>query len=129
MSRVLIVLGSGPGIGVGVASRFVQGGFDRVALISRNPQRLATDASTVSSAAAAASKTLTVKTYAVDVSESVKLEATLKQVVQDLGGPEVVVYNAARVGGGKFFEQSEESVDFDFKVRFPKAHRVPEEAG
>jgi NAD(P)-dependent dehydrogenase (short-subunit alcohol dehydrogenase family) len=122
-SRLLIMLGSGPGIGVGVASHFASQNFNKIALLSRNSERLNQDAAsvleTVKQAKGADSK-VTVKTYTVDVSDVKTLEPVLQQVVTDLGKPEVVVYNAARLGGGKFFEANEESVDLDFRVRHTK---------
>lgn len=124
-SRVLIMLGSGPGIGVGVASHFASQNFDKIALLSRNAERLNHDAASVLEAVKQSKGTdsnVTVKTYAVDVSDVKILEAVLQQVVAELGKPEVVVYNAARLGGGKFFEANEESVNNDFKVCHTKKH-------
>ncbi|KAF1814867.1 NAD(P)-binding protein [Eremomyces bilateralis CBS 781.70] len=116
MDRVIVILGSGPGIGVGVASHFAEQGFNRVALVARNTERLAIDASRVKSAAEAAKKDVTVKTYSVDVTDVAKFEGVLGNIVQELGKPEVVVYNAVRIGRGSFFKQTEESVNYDFKI-------------
>jgi len=114
------MLGSGPGIGVGVASQFASQNFDKIALLSRNETRLQQDAKSVIQAVeiskGSASKAI-VKTYVADVSDVKSLEQVLLQVIKDLGKPEVVVYNAARLGRGKLFEASEESVDSDFRVR------------
>ena len=121
------MLGSGPGIGVGVASHFASQNFDKIALLSRNAERLNQDAASVVEAAKQTKGTdskVTVKTYSVDVSDPKSLEPVLLQVVADLGKPEVVVYNAARVGSGKFFEANEESVNHDFKVCGVKKHLI-----
>jgi NAD(P)-dependent dehydrogenase (short-subunit alcohol dehydrogenase family) len=116
-TKLIIVLGSGPGIGVGVASHFVTQNFDRVALLSRNADRLQSDAASVAEAAHGSNRShVTVKTYPVDVSDMSGLERVLRQVVQELGKPEVVVYNAAALRHGKFFEATEEEVNKDFKV-------------
>jgi NAD(P)-dependent dehydrogenase (short-subunit alcohol dehydrogenase family) len=116
-SKLIIVLGSGPGIGVGVASRFASQNFDRVALLSRNAERLQSDVAAVSEAARGANRSdVTVQPYPVDVSDTASLERVLRQVVQELGKPEVVVYNAAALRPGKFFEATEEDVNRDFKV-------------
>ena len=116
--RLIIILGSGPGIGVGVASFFASQTFNRVALLSRNATRLQQDAkSVVEAAKQARGVDVTVKTYPVDLADVTKLETVLQSVVQELGKPEVVVFNAARVAGGKFFQVKEEDVTGDFNVR------------
>jgi NAD(P)-dependent dehydrogenase (short-subunit alcohol dehydrogenase family) len=121
-SKLIIVLGSGPGIGVGVASHFASQNFDRVALLSRNAERLQSDVAAVSEAARGANRSdVTVQPYPVDVSDMASLERVLRQVVQELGKPEVVVYNAAALTHGKFFEATEEDVNRDFKVSIPRS--------
>jgi short-subunit dehydrogenase len=45
--KALVVLGSGPGIGVGVACNFAVRGFTHVALVSRDQDRLKKDQDTV----------------------------------------------------------------------------------
>jgi NAD(P)-dependent dehydrogenase (short-subunit alcohol dehydrogenase family) len=47
----LVIFGSGPGIGVHVASRFARGGFEKVVLVSRDAARLRNDAFIVYSTA------------------------------------------------------------------------------
>jgi NAD(P)-dependent dehydrogenase (short-subunit alcohol dehydrogenase family) len=118
-ARVLVVIGSGPGIGVGVASYFATKTFNRIALLSRNEERLSRDVRSILEAVEQSKGKehgVVVKTYPIDASDVKQLETVLLQVVKDLGSPEVVVYNAARVGGGKFFEANEESVEYDFRV-------------
>jgi NAD(P)-dependent dehydrogenase (short-subunit alcohol dehydrogenase family) len=116
--RLIIVLGSGPGIGVGVASHFAAQSFSRIALLSRNATRLQQDAATVVAAAKQArGADVEVKTYAVDLTDGGKLEDVLARVVRELGKPEVVVCNAARVAAGRFFEVGEGDILKDFKVR------------
>jgi len=112
--RLIVVLGSGPGIGSQTAAHFAAQGFNRVALLSRNKQRLPEDAATIKKASSSAR----VETYAVDLAEIDELKKTLKQVETDLGKPEVVLFNAARVGPSKIGEESVESVLQDFKVCF-----------
>jgi NAD(P)-dependent dehydrogenase (short-subunit alcohol dehydrogenase family) len=115
--RLIVVLGSGPGIGVGVASHFASKTFGRVALISRNAERLKEDAKTVKeNAGKEVGRDLTVKVYAVDVVDVLALEKTLRQVEHDLGPPEVVVYNAARLRKSKFGEESVRGLTEDFQV-------------
>lgn len=115
-NKLIVILGSGPGIGVGVASHFASQTFGRVALISRNAERLKKDAETVK--ANSGRTGLQVKTYAVDVGDVLALEKTLKEVAHDLGPPEVVVYNAARLRQSKFGDVPAEELTEDFQVCF-----------
>lgn len=115
MTKTLVVIGSGPGIGRHTASEFASRGFERVALVSRNAERLQQDASYVSSGRNV-SKDLKVKTYSADVSDPEALQKTLKQVETDLGPPEVVLFNAARVEPSPLLETGYERVLEDFKV-------------
>jgi hypothetical protein len=45
------------------------------------------------------------------------LKATLEQITADLGAPEVVFFNAARVLPSTLLEADEEGMIYDFKVR------------
>ena len=114
--KLIVILGSGPGIGVGVASHFASQSFGRVALISRNAERLKEDAETVK--ANSRRTGLQVKIYAVDVVDVLALEKTLKEVAHDLGPPEVIVYNAARLRQSKFGEVPARDLTEDFQVCF-----------
>ena len=51
-----------------------------------------------------------------DVVDVLALEKTLRQVVHDLGPPEVVVYNAARLRKSKFGEEAVSGLVEDFQV-------------
>ena len=118
--KLIVILGSGPGIGVGVACHFASAGrgFGRVALLSRNADRLQEDAETVKahSKRAGAEAELTVKTYAVDVVDVLALEKTLRQVEHDLGPPEVVMYNPSRLRQTRFGDVPSQGLTEDFEV-------------
>lgn len=124
-ARLIVILGSGPGIGVGVAAHFASHAFGRVALLSRNVERLKEDAKTVQAIAKRADPDteLQVKIYAVDVADVLALERTLRKVEHDLGPPEVVVYNAARLRQTRFGEVPARGLTEDFQVRrLPPPH-------
>jgi NAD(P)-dependent dehydrogenase (short-subunit alcohol dehydrogenase family) len=111
VNKVIVVLGSGPGIGVATGSLFASKGFD-VALLSRNAQRLQQDVIKVEKAGS----NTTVQAYPVDISDHVALPTTLNKVEADLGPPEVVFFNAARVQPSKIGETTPEYLLEDFKV-------------
>nr|KAK5450522.1 hypothetical protein LTR18_000538 [Exophiala xenobiotica] len=111
VNKVIVVLGSGPGIGVATGSLFASKGFD-VALLSRNAQRLQQDVIKVEKAGS----NTTVQAYPVDISDHVALLTTLNKVEADLGPPEVVFFNAARVQPSKIGETTPEYLLEDFKT-------------
>lgn len=63
-------------------------------------------------------KDLQVKVYAVDLGNVLALEKTLGQVAHDLGPPEVVVYNAARLRQSKFGDVPAKELTEEFQVCF-----------
>jgi NAD(P)-dependent dehydrogenase (short-subunit alcohol dehydrogenase family) len=113
--KSIIIVGSGPGIGVTSASHFASQGFT-VALLSRNKQRLQEDASKVKAASDSSSSSAKVHTYAVDVGDHNALKQTLDQVKEDLGNPEVVLFNAAKVAQSTIGKESPEALIDNFKV-------------
>ncbi|KAK3078216.1 hypothetical protein LTS18_008135, partial [Coniosporium uncinatum] len=50
-NKTLVLLGSGPGIGVAVSSHFASHGFNTIIMISRDASRLRDDAKSVRAAA------------------------------------------------------------------------------
>lgn len=79
-----VVIGAGPGIGQSVARRFAAEGLP-VALVARRRETM----SAMDGAAALA--------LAADSTDETALRAALDQAAQELGPPEVVVYNAALI--------------------------------
>lgn len=106
MPRTLIV------IGIHVASRFASQGFSKIALLARNKEQLARDSAAVKTRRA----DLHVKTYAVDVTDSAELSGALGAITDDLGPPEVVFFNAARVKPSTLLEVDDEELLYDCKV-------------
>ncbi|KAK7972880.1 hypothetical protein PG988_007014 [Apiospora saccharicola] len=113
--RLLVLIGSGPGIGVATASLFASKGFS-VALLSRDDERLQEDAAKVRSSVTAGEVTVKVESFPVDARDHVALRTALEAVHASLGPPEVVVYNAARVGFSQFGEFTPDELLDDFKV-------------
>lgn len=108
----LVLIGSGPGIGSNAASVFAAKRFDNVALIARDSQRLERDRHFVEEAAPSA----TVKTYAVDITDSEKFVSVLNQISTEFGPPECVYFNAARVIPSELFKFTNAELVYDFKV-------------
>jgi NAD(P)-dependent dehydrogenase (short-subunit alcohol dehydrogenase family) len=113
--QTLVLIGSGPMIGVSSASLFATRKFSNIALISRDPTRHAQDRDSVLSAARAAGKNVNVRMFATDIKNTPVFEKALKEV-EKMGRISVVVVNAARVGPTEMFKFPEEEIVEDFKV-------------
>lgn len=117
----LLVIGSGPGIGVSTASLFASHGFKHIILTSRNAERLTQEAETVKKAAAGAQGEIRVDTLTLDLAGSKdslnetfgKVDGLLKESGSEL---EVVLYNGARVGPSVIGEWDVSGLEEDLRV-------------
>jgi NAD(P)-dependent dehydrogenase (short-subunit alcohol dehydrogenase family) len=114
----LVLIGSGPGIGLSVAKLFATKRFAKVALLARNQKSL-DEARDAVVAAASSRPDLDVRTYAVDITDEKALEEALLKTEKDLGPPECVYFNAARVAPSSFFDSDLKELELDFKVSLP----------
>ena len=108
----LFIVGSGPMIGSHVARLFATKSFTKIALFSRSSSNLFRGASFVTSAASSAD----VSIYSADVTDHAALTTALEKALSEVGTPEVVVYNAARINYGMFGQYSTEDIVEDFKI-------------
>ena len=114
--KTLVLLGSGPGIGVAVASTFAVRGFTHVALVSRDKVRLDNDYNQVLDAIQERGYSCQVKTWVCDLSDLKALKGMLSEV-EKFGSLECVCFNAARVAGKPPLEEPIEDMERDFRVR------------
>ncbi|MFF6983703.1 SDR family NAD(P)-dependent oxidoreductase [Streptomyces sp. NPDC008343] len=87
----VVVIGAGPGIGSAVARRFAREGMT-IALIARTVKTVETAAETVAEAAAPGAR---VVALTADSADEKALRAALDSAAEELGTPDVIVYNAA----------------------------------
>ncbi len=113
--KTLAVLGSGPGIGVGVARAFSVRGFTHIALVSRDSSRLKQDQDSVLDAIQERGYSCQVKTWNCDLTDFERLKKTLSEIEQ-YGSLECVLFNAARVAGKPPLDESVEAIELDFRV-------------
>lgn len=113
-SHCLVVVGSGPGIGSHVASLFAAKRYRKIALISRNHERLQKEKILVEQAALP--NIAAVHTYSVDITHTDELQKILSRINIDFGIPECIYFNAAIVRGSQLLQTSEEELIMDFKV-------------
>ncbi|MEM7466229.1 MAG: SDR family NAD(P)-dependent oxidoreductase [Pseudomonadota bacterium] len=86
---VCAILGAGDGLGQSLASKFATHGFD-IALLSRSKagSQAALDAAT------AAAPEATVQYYSADAMSAETVTAAFSRVAEEMGAPEVMIYNA-----------------------------------
>jgi NAD(P)-dependent dehydrogenase (short-subunit alcohol dehydrogenase family) len=113
--KTLVILGSGPGIGIAVAKVFSVRGFTHVALVSRNKERLAQDEDSVLDAIQERGYSCRVKTWVCDIADLKQLNGTLKEI-ESFGSLECVLFNPARVAGKPPLKESNEAIEADFRV-------------
>lgn len=111
--KTLFVIGSGPGIGRSVTMLFATKRYTNVALIARRAEQLELEKKAVEEAVGAG---VNVKMYAVDVVDSEALLKALDDIEAQLGKPECIFYNAARVLPSELLTHDVKDVEYDFKV-------------
>lgn len=84
----VIIIGTGPGLGIALAETFGKNGF-AVALLARSESNLSAFAQTLQQ------QDITVSTHAVDISDFSSLRKTLRAIAQK-NTVEVVIYNAVK---------------------------------
>jgi len=112
MPNTIFIIGTGPMIGAHTARHFALQTFTSVALIARSPANLSNSTTFITDAA----PSTTVKTYPADVTDASALTSALTTAVSDLGPPEVVLYNAARINYGTFPAYAPSDILEDFKI-------------
>ncbi|EME39072.1 hypothetical protein DOTSEDRAFT_75683 [Dothistroma septosporum NZE10] len=113
--KTLLILGSGPGIGVGIAKNFSVRGFTHVALVARNGDRLKQDKDQVLDAIQERGYSCQVKTWTCDLAKEEELKKTLDEI-EGFGSLECVLFNAARVAGKPPLEEGVEDIRGDFEL-------------
>src|SRR5689334_20987486 len=105
-SSTLVIIGSGPGVGITTATLFAQKKFNNIALISRTIDRLDRDRKTLLEAVSLTGRQVTVKTWAVDITNTPAFKKVLSEV-EKFGDVSCVLFNAARVDMSTLLEFDE----------------------
>lgn len=102
---VCLITGVGPGTGAALSRRFARDGY-RVAMLARDRERLTRLEAEVTGS----------RGYVCDVTDEATVNATVAQVKNDLGSPEVVIHNAVGGAFGDFLEIKPETLAYNFQV-------------
>jgi short-subunit dehydrogenase len=108
-NKVCAVVGAGPGLGAAIARRFGREGY-HLALLARRLESLEEQTQAFKSSGIEA------EAFQADASEPSSLENAFQRVQQQLGNPEVLVYNAAALKPGRLKDLTSEDLVQDFKV-------------
>ncbi len=100
-----LVIGVGVGTGLACVRRFAAGSY-KVSMIARHAGRLESFAADIENSFA----------YPTDIADLDAFRATLKQIVDDHGAPEVVIYNAALATFKPYGELAPEDFERNFRV-------------
>jgi NAD(P)-dependent dehydrogenase (short-subunit alcohol dehydrogenase family) len=111
LSKVLAVLGPGPGLGLSIAHRFGREGFT-TALVSRTDARHATYRASLAEAG------ITAHTYTADVTDETQLRGTLARIGAEAGEPDTVYFGPADLGVGAALAPLTEAGDDNLRVPF-----------
>jgi len=90
VSKLLVMVGMGPGVSAAVARRFGREGF-RVAAVARRAEALKAQTDALTAAG------ITAQGYVANASDAAGLAAVLARVTAEHGTPDVLVYNASGV--------------------------------
>ena len=102
---VCLITGVGPGTGASLSRRFAQGGY-RVAMLARTQERLSQLEQEIAGS----------RGYVCDVSDEAAVNATVAQVKEEMGPPEILIHNAVGGAFGTFLEIEPQTLSDNFQV-------------
>lgn len=108
-AKVVAVIGVGPGLGRALAVRFARGGF-AVALIARRDPSLQPVQAEIESFGGV------VRSYVADAADEASIRATFARVREEMGAPEVLLYNAGAFQAGGVLELSATAFEQAWRV-------------
>lgn len=108
-SKVAVVLGVGPGLGAAVAHRFAREGFS-VGLMARSEDKLASIQAEIEAAGGKAFS------FAADATDPASVSSAFTQLKQQLGDPEVFIYNTGAFQVSGILEITPEQFEYNWKA-------------
>src|SRR5262245_49728356 len=104
MSKIAVVVGAGPGLGAAVVRRFAREGF-QVGIAARKRETVEPIAQAVGGRA-----------YAADTTDAAQVARLFAAVREELGAPDVLIYNASAFKMGGILEVSPEDFEQCWRV-------------
>jgi short-subunit dehydrogenase len=114
MNKSIIIVGAGPGFGMGVAEKFGKEGYS-VGLISRNTDKLAAMCEEL--------KRKSIQCFFASANAGIEseLEAVITSLKSHLGNISVLLYNAAVVKNTDILEETTDALINDFRINVANA--------
>lgn len=109
MSKVIVIVGAGPGIGMAVAEKFGRNGFS-VALVSRRKQKLEKLTEEL------IAKGIDVAAFVGDAGDAESLKDAFNQIWEKWNDIDVVHYNVAKIKMVNIANETADGLTRDFKV-------------
>jgi len=109
MSKSILIIGAGPGIGTAMAQKFGQNGYS-IGLINRNAETAKAIINGL------AGKGIIAFSSTADVADTAALQGAITDLKQKLGGINVLLYNAAAIKVKDILSETAEELAADFKV-------------
>ena len=109
MSKIVVIVGAGKGMGNHIGERFAQEGF-KVVLMARRQAALD------EYIAEFATKGYEAYSKVIDVTDTNSLTTAFNEIQRDLGTVDVMVYNAALMQGGKLTEMSSDELMKHYQI-------------
>lgn len=107
--QVAVVVGVGPGLGGALAVRFARGGF-RVALVARHDESVRAVQAEIDGFGGSA------RAFLADASDEESVRSAFRRIHEELGAPEVLLYNAGAFQLGGVLELSAASFEQAWRV-------------
>lgn len=107
--KVCALVGAGAGLGLAIAQRFSQAGY-QLALLARRPEALADYTKALTEAEIQAT------TFQVDAADADSIASAFAAIRQTIGAPDVLIYNAALLKQDSILRLTAEDLVQDFKV-------------
>lgn len=109
MSKLLVIVGMGEGIGLAVTRQFARQGF-AIAMIARNAAKLRGFKDTLEGEGYSA------HSFVADAGDEASLRAAIADIQAQLGSPEVLVYNVAILSKNNVINETVENLTHDFQA-------------
>jgi NAD(P)-dependent dehydrogenase (short-subunit alcohol dehydrogenase family) len=109
MSKVIVVVGFGPGTATSVAEKFGEEGFS-VALVARNDERLGAGVSALSA------RRITASGFRADAADPTSIRAALKTIRSQMGPIAILHWNAYDAEAGDLLTADPQALQRDFNV-------------